>query len=339
MQTTIHSDTEALLALQIQKGFPLEERPYAELARRMDLKESEVLAVVQDWKTTGKLREISAVMEGSLLGYDSALVCGKVNAGRLEQVADIISEHPTVTHNYERNHSYNIWFTIAVPHEQGLENHLTALSQLTGVDAFYPLRRTETFKVGVAFDFRSRQNQTEQKELMSFDPADIVLPPADLVRLAQRDLPVCERPFHQLSGSEAAGNRLLDFLKAESGRIVRRYIGTFRHRKMGVRANGMTVFRVEPGELSVKGRTLAAFPEVSHCYGRTTCPDFPYNLYAMLHAEDHQNLMLLAARLSEATGLDDYRVLESPTEFKKTRLRYFLPELDDYWIQKVSRVS
>jgi len=336
MQTLIHTDTQALLALEIQKHFPVHERPYLELAKRIDLHEREVLELVRQWKTEGKLREISAVMEGSLLGYDSALVCGKVERERLGDVAAIISDHPTVTHNYERNHSYNIWFTIAVPFEQGLKNHLTVLSKLTGVDNFYALHRTETFKVGVAFDFRTLSNQTEQKELPNHNPASITPPDPDLVRLAQKDLPVCERPFQELAGNEATADRLLNLLRGESGRIVRRYIGTFRHRRLGVRANGMTVFKVDPAQLTQAGHMLASFAEVSHCYGRTTCPGFPYNLYAMLHAADHEQLMILAARLAEGAGLEDYLVLESPTEFKKTRLRYFLPELDEWWAKNQS---
>ena len=139
------SEMDNELAKMIQRGFPLVERPYLVLGERFGIEEDVVMEKIRNWKEENLLREVSAVMEGATLGYDSALVCGEVAPERLEKVASIINEHPTVTHNYQRNHNFNIWFTIAVPEEMGLERHLRILEKLTGVDRFYPLRRTTTF--------------------------------------------------------------------------------------------------------------------------------------------------------------------------------------------------
>jgi len=329
----LEEDKSNHLARLIQRRFPLDERPYLDLARQIDASEEQVLKEIGRWKAEGKLREISAVMEGAALGYDSALVCGRVPREKLSSIANVISEHPTVTHNYERNHDYNIWFTIAVPHEMGLENHLNALSALTGIEPFHALRRTLTFKVGVAFDFKSKKNNTERIDLPeSIESKDVNEIEKRIIRALQTDLPVAERPFRVLADQNGfREDDLLAFARENLGGAVRRYIGTFRHRKMGVSANGMTVWNIPQEKLARCGRLLADSPEVSHCYARTNVDDFPYTLYSMLHGPDGSSLQETARTLAERIECDDYLILESPTEFKKTRLRYFLKELDEWW--------
>ena len=316
----------------MQSGFPLLERPYAELGRKLGITESEVLTQVRAWKSEGLLRETSAVMEGSILGYDSALVCGKVPVERLEEVAAIISEHPTVTHNYERKHEYNLWFTIAVPHEMGLEKHLAALSNLTGISPLIPLRRTLTFKVGVVFDMLSKRNDTEQIQLKQLDELYNAGPREQrIIRTLQRDLPAVERPFRKLAEDNGfLEEDLLEFAHRNPAGSMRKYVSTLRHRKMGVRSNGMTVWNIPQEELAEKGAILAAAPDVSHCYARSTFPGFSYSLYTMLHAPTRDVLHEIAGNLGERIGVEDYLILESTREFKKTRLRYFLTELDEW---------
>lgn len=315
------------LVKRIQKSFPLVERPARFLAEEIGASESQVLDQLGIWQEEGLLREISAVMEGSALGYDSALVCGRIPADRLEQAAAVIGAHPTVTHLYERSHGYNVWFTIAVPHEMGLEKHLEALARLTDAE-YFPLRRTLTFKVGVNFDLKTMANETDVvalKQAGSFSPTE---EEKQIIRAAQRPLPIAERPFEVLGQREGVdGTKLLEFLKAHQGGALRRYIGTLRHRKAGVSCNAMTVWRISEEDLPVLGAKLASFPFVSHCYGRTTLHDFPYGLYSMIHGPDAQTV---AGMVKEAHGRigRDHLMLVSPTEFKKCRLRYFLPELE-----------
>lgn len=329
------------LAKNMQRSFPLEERPYAKLAAALDIAESEVLDRVGEWKSDGKLREISAVMEGSVLDYDSALVCGRVDAERLQETAAIVSEHPTVTHNYERRHHWNLWFTIAVPKTMGLERHLRALEYKTGVDCFHPLRRRQTFKIGVVFDLERQRNDTQRTELhAAVPPAQIDTHFAHLARTLQTDLPVCERPFRELAHKHGLGERhLLEFARENKGGALRRYVATFRHRKLGVKANGMTVWNMPDDRLAAQGTRLAGAPEVSHCYSRVTFPGFPYNLYSMLHAPDTEALHGIVERLAGEIKCDDYLILESPTEFKKERLRYFLPELDRWHAANVESAA
>ncbi len=320
------------LAVLLQEEVPFVEEPFAALGEKLGVTEGAVCTQLTTWLKDGKLREISAVLEGEVLGYESALVAARVPEARLEKVAEIINQHPTVTHNYTREHAYNLWFTIAVPRTMGLGPSLEALSAIIGLD-LAPLHKTITFKIGVRFDLQSRTNSLTSSlpapphTSLSFTPREQLL-----LRALQMPLPIVPAPFAALaqSGGVEVGE-LLAFAKRHKGGAIRRYVGTFRHRKLGVHGNSMVVWAVAPERIVQVGEMLARAPEVTHCYGRTTLPDFPYNLYSMVHGPDRKSCLAVAERLAEQVGVSRYVPLFSNRELKKTRLRYFLPELDTWW--------
>ncbi len=320
------------LAKAIQAGFPLVSEPLRRLATEVGTTPDLVLGQLQRWQTSGLLREISAVLEGSALGYDSALVAGAVPADDVDRVAEIINAHPTVTHNYLRDHEYNLWFTIAVPFEMGLERTLELLARETNIPKYHALRRTHTFKIGVNFDLRARRNETPTRPLSA--PAEIT-PDAKaraIFRALQRPLPLVPRPFAEVAKDvELSEAELLDFAQAHLGGAIRKYVATFHHRRIGVRGNGMVVWSAPEDRLPELGQAMSKAPEVSHCYARNPIEGFPYTLYSMLHGPDEAACRAVAARLSREVGLDDYLILFSTREYKKCRLRYFLPELDAWW--------
>jgi DNA-binding Lrp family transcriptional regulator len=288
------------------------------------------------------LREISAVLEGGALGHDSALVAGVVPEEKLERVVEVVNAHPTVTHNYLRNHHYNLWFTIAVPPRMKLERTLELLAEEGGVGAFLPLRRTYTFKIGVNFDPETKKNSTEVVKPTTVSSIDVSERDELLFRTLQTPLPFVESPFDALAekasagGEQVKGSELLEFAHRHLDGAIRRYVGTLRHRKLGVRENGMAVWRVAEQDVEAAGLRLAAAPEVSHCYARNAIEGFPYTLYSMTHGPSRESCLEVAERLSEETGIEDYTVLFSEREFKKVRLRYFLPELDAWWAARTA---
>jgi DNA-binding Lrp family transcriptional regulator len=323
----------------LQAGVAFEERPFALLGEEVGLSEEAVLAQLQAWSQEGVLREISAVLEGSALGYDSALVAGAVSEERLERAAAVVNAHPTVTHNYLRNHSFNLWFTVAVPREMDLERTLELLAEEADTDPYRPLRRTHTFKIGVNFDPETLSNRTAAVATAPVEPVEVGSLEIGLFRALQTPLPLEPFPFATLAkqaGVEPA--KLLAFAKLHLGGAIRRYVGTLRHRKLGVRENGMVTWRVPDERIEEVGWRLAEAPEVSHCYARSAIEGFPYTLYSMVHGPDRESCRAIADRLASQTGLDDYAVLFSEREFKKTRLRYFLPELDDWWSSRAGAV-
>ena len=342
METTVKLSPveENALARAVQDGVPFCSRPFDELAGHLGLRSEDVIETLRAWSGERKLREISAVLEGSLLGYESALCAATVAEPDLDRVVAVVNAHPTVTHNYERQHAYNLWFTIAVPHAMGLAETLARLEAQSGVRIF-PARRTRTFKIGVNFDLLSLESRTTAPE--SQGPEAAPLEPSAreerLFRALQTPLPLVETPFAAVADMAGCGEEeLLEFARRHLGGAIRRYVATFRQRNLGVRGNAMVVWKVTDEELEHVGRRLAQAPEVSHCYAREKLPDFPYALYSVVHGPDETTCREIVSRLAAIVGTDDYDALVTKREFKKCRLRYFLPELERWWTQDFREV-
>jgi siroheme decarboxylase len=328
----LSEERQNALARSIQEDFPLVSDPWTALARRLGIHPTAVRRQVTRWRDEGLLREVSAVLEGSALGYDSALCAGKVPERDLERVAAVLNEHPTITHNYRRDHDYNLWFTLAVPHEMGIEPTLERLAQASGVPQFLALRRTRTFKIGVNFDLQKRCSVTEKRKLARVAPVTADAETRRLFRALQTPLPLTERPFATLAEQQEVDEEaLLALGRTHMGGAVRRYVGTFRHRALGVRGNGMAVWNVPEADHVRVGAIFASAPEVSHCYARNAIEGFPYSVYSMVHGPDQASVRGIVERMSREAGVDDVLILFSSREYKKCRLRYFLPELDAWW--------
>ncbi len=139
------------------------------------------------------------------------------------------------------------------------------------------------------------------------------------------DLPVTERPFEALARElgldqdevVAAVRRL-----ADQG-ILRRFGATLKHQNSGFAANALVAWRVPPERLDEVGPALAGHRHITHCYHRRPHPNFDYNLYTMIHGATEAEVRRIAAGLAAETGLEDYLVLFSSAELKKTTMRYF----------------
>lgn len=325
------------LATAIQGGVPLEARPYAAIAEAVGLDEGTVIATLEGWQEEGVLREISAVLESKAFGWESALVAASVEPERLEAVAAVVGAHPNVTHNYERNHRFNLWFTLAVPPEMGVRRTLDLLEAESGAGPFLPLPRTRTFKIAVRMDPKTRRNTSHgtHRTKRDIQPVDAGARERLLFRLLQTPLPFTTRPWAALAEPHGLSEQdLIDFAEAHRGGAMRRYAATFHHRKLGVGGNVMSAWDVPMERMEEVGLAVANLPEVSHCYAREVHPEFPFSLYAMVHGPDPDTCAQIAADAAAELGLPRPAMLQSTREFKKCRLRYFLPELDAWWAER-----
>ena len=329
----MNEDLQNQLAKKIQKEFPVVAKPFELIANELNISEDEVLTQLKLWKENKKFREISAVMEGSFLDHDSALVCGKVPKERLDEVAAIICKHPTVTHCYERNHDYNIWFTIAVPNEIGVNEHVKLIEKMTGIEKFHPLRRIETFKIGVIFDLKTKANDTQKITIKATnEKLNANDKEKEIIRTIQKTLPLVSEPFKEMaSQTNVSAQEIIDFIINNRGKAVRKYVATFNHRKLGVSFNAMTVWQVDKKDATEVGQKLTNYPEVSHCYSRNTTTGFPYNVYSMIHGPDEQTVKGVVSKMQNELKQNSYLILHSTAEYKKCRLRYYLPELDIWY--------
>jgi siroheme decarboxylase len=141
----------------------------------------------------------------------------------------------------------------------------------------------------------------------------------------QRDLEIRPRPFLELA--EQLGVTEEEFLAAVralmSGGYIRRFGATLRHQKSGFAANALVAWAVPADRVTEIGQRLAAQRSVSHCYARKPAASWPYNLYTMVHGRTPEDCLAIAGQMAAEIGLDDYEVLFSETELKKTTMRYF----------------
>jgi len=144
-----------------------------------------------------------------------------------------------------------------------------------------------------------------------------------LLKAAQEGISLTSRPYQALGeklgmSEQEVVDRLLSL---EEEGIIRRFAATIGHRALGIVANAMIAWRASPEEVQKAGEILGSDDEVTHCYERAACPDWPYNLYTMVHSRSREDCLETARRLSQISGIREYRVLFSEKEYKKTSAR------------------
>jgi DNA-binding Lrp family transcriptional regulator len=315
---------------EIQWVFPLVDRPYIEIAKRHDISEEDVMRRIAVMKEMGIIRQISAIFDTRRLGYKSALIAFAVKPDKLDYVAEKVNEHPGVSHNYERNHEYNMWFTLAVPPGSDMKRDLDRMASFEGVIKHRVLPTLKLYKIGVRLDMVNKDpdkpKPMDKVKQLNPEKAQITEHDRKFIRELQKDLAVVPEPFKELANNLEITTTQL-FAKAteyENTGIMRRFAAILRHREAGFVANGMVVWHVPDNKIDKVGFRLAAFPQVSHCYRRPVYPDWRFNLFSMVHARTLQAAEKIAAEMSETVGIRDYQILFSSREFKKERVKYFV---------------
>jgi DNA-binding Lrp family transcriptional regulator len=136
----------------IQSDFPITTRPYEEIGRRVNLPEDVVLHRVKRLKEEGIIRRIGGNFHSSKLDFTSTLCAAKVPEATVERFVEVVNRYPGVTHNYLRNHEFNVWFTFIAPSSETIERSLLEISEVTGVKDVYSLPALKMFKIKVDFE-------------------------------------------------------------------------------------------------------------------------------------------------------------------------------------------
>jgi siroheme decarboxylase len=340
-------DVDRELLNAVQWDFPLEARPFAALGERLGISEPEVRERVQRVKDTGVLRQLSAIFDTRALGFSSALVAAKIDPGRIDAAAALISEHPGVSHNYKRNHAYNLWYTIAVPPGEDLDAHLDVLHRDSGSLVTRKLPTLKLYKIGVKLDMTGKTAPGAKTEVLEHERPErkAEMPAPDLsdlelntIRVVQEDLANVEHPFAAYGEQLGIGeDEVLDLLRSFKDRkLMRRFAAVMNHRSAGFKANAMGVWAVPDDRLDEIGPRMAGFSAVSHCYRRPTYEDWPYSVFTMVHGRNASDCEQTIEAIRADTGIDDYCLLWSVKEYKKVRLRYYTPAWGEWQAQHLS---
>ena len=322
----------------IQSDFPLVDEPYKEVAERLGIREAEVLERLRVLRKDNVVRQISAIFDTRRLGYKTSLMAMAFEPQKLQPGALKINEHPGVSHNYGREGSYyNLWFTLAVPPGDSIEETVKRMAGETGALSFRIMPTIRFFKIGVNFDMVEEKGAAYQyysPDGYNVDPKlkdwnkSVTLSDYDIqsIKELQEDLPMISRPFDGMAQRLGMTTEaLFDVAREFVARgVMRRFSAVLHHRKAGFMANGMGVWKVLPEESEVIGKKMAAHPAVTHCYERPTFPDWPYTHFTMIHATSREGCQEVVEEISKATGITDYLLLYSTREFKKTRVKYFV---------------
>ena len=145
-------ELDRMILNEIQSNLPIEPRPYQVLAKKLQCSEEEVLRRVQDMKDRDVIRRIGANCNSRMLGYTSTLCAAKVPSHLLERFVEVVNSYTGVTHNYRREHDYNIWFTLIAPSKEEIKRILSEISEHTGVEEIMSLPAERLFKIQVDFE-------------------------------------------------------------------------------------------------------------------------------------------------------------------------------------------
>jgi len=315
---------------EIQWTFPLVTRPFDAIAKKFDTTPKIIKEHLNNLKEVGILRQLSAIFDTRKLGYTSSLVAMEIEHDKLEYVASQINRHPGVSHNYERDHQFNLWFTLAVPPGANLKTEVDKFNVLKGIKKVRMLPTLQLFKIGVKLDMVDEKKHeiapTEKKKEIKnvkFEPTE---EDKNFIRELQKDMEIIDEPFVKAANNLGiTENELFEKMKYyEDIGVMRRFAAILRHRQIGYTANGMIVWKVPEDRISEVGEKLGAFPQVSHCYERPTYPDWPYNVFSMIHCKTHNEAHEMAKTIQDQIKVPEYQILFSSREFKKIRVEYFV---------------
>jgi siroheme decarboxylase len=322
----------------MQGSFPIATHPYRHVAGLAGIPEAEIMSRVSHLLEKRIIRQVTPIFDTRSLGYSSMLVAAKVDPEHPHRAAQVINEHPGVSHNYLRNHEFNLWFTIATEPDSklGLQGTLDVLASESGAESVRQLPTLKLFKIRMDLemegDTKALSSPAEVKEPIDLEPQPYDETDIAVIRALQGDMPVVEEPYAAAAAELGmTQEQLLDHLAGMQERgLLRRVAAILYHRRAGFSANGMGVWKVPDEQIYDIGCRMASVRGISHCYQRPTYEDWPYSVFTMAHGRSKEECDAVLDAIAEQTGIHERATLYSSTEFKKIRLLYFTDDFKDW---------
>ncbi|AGW94844.1 MULTISPECIES: siroheme decarboxylase subunit beta [Cupriavidus] len=317
----------------LQRDFPLQPRPYQALAERLGLCEHTLLTLLARDFGAGRISRVGAVFAPNVIGV-STLAALSVPPAQLDRVAARVNACAAVSHNYARGgHPYNLWFVAGARDRRLLDGALASIASDAGQAPLdLPMAREYHIDLGFTLTHRpARGNAPTHRRTRGTTPPTppVTLDDNDwrLVAALEAGLPLTPRPFHELAlRTRMPLPRILERLAQWSAQGVIRRLGVvLHHGRFGYRHNAMCVWDVPDARVDAVGLRLARLPRVTLCYRRVRrLPDWPYNLFAMIHARDAHDLKPALEHIRATAGLDQTpgAVLVGTRCYRQRGMRY-----------------
>lgn len=319
----------------IQADFPFEWRPFKKIADNLGMQEDEVIQIVKEYFEKRIIRQICPIFDTRSLGYKSMLVATRCK--NADECARVINTHPGVSHNYRRNHEFNIWFTIAVSPKSklGLENTVKILEKISGAEEMIMLPTLKLYKIGVVLDMTGKEDLADEEKYEYYtenNRKNQIVKDEEIpyILALQEDIYPEKEPFARIVEKHGISFEELKryFQKFKEEGKIRRYAAILYHKKAGYKYNVMAVWKVDGTDEFINsiGEKFASFRGVSHCYRRPTYPNWPYSIFTMIHAHSKEEGDRIIEKMAQETGIKERAELVSTKEYKKVRLKYFTPD-------------
>jgi DNA-binding Lrp family transcriptional regulator len=319
--------TEKLLN-DFQRNFPLNPLPFEQIALALNTSTEVVIEKLKELQAKGAVSRVGPVFSPNTVGV-STLAATAVPADRLEKVAEIVNRYAQVNHNYEREHRFNLWFVVTADNHETLQQTLDSIQKEIGYNVL-SLPLLKEYHIDLGF----RMNLKDREEIDSVDstsgvtsstplPVETQLASAeDLIEIIQGGLPLVARPYQDIAQRLGWSEELvIKKLKTMiDGGIVKRLGIVVRHHELGYRANAMVVWDVADDQVDYLGEKLGMQDCVTLCYQRPRMlPEWPYNLFCMVHGRDREEVLECIETMAEGLGLQDvpHTVLFSGRRFKQ----------------------
>lgn len=311
-----------------QQRFPLAPAPFAIVGEEMGIDEQSVLARMRDFVATGVVSRVGPVFRPNAVGV-STLAAMRVPEDSLDKIADVVSAFPAVNHNYARSHPINLWFVVTAETPAKLSNVLEQIELETGHPVLrLPMLHDYHIDLGFSMPELGQHTSRDAKARQPTDSNhDVPIPGEqapyqDLVGAVQGGLPLVSRPYRSVASTLGWDEMaVIERLQEMIGRgDIKRFGVIVRHQELGYRANAMVVWDVPDRKVDLFGRRLRRQPGVTLCYRRARAlPEWPYNLYCMIHGRRREDVVESIERLKRAAGLESFtcEVLFSTRRYKQ----------------------
>nr|QNO58312.1 hypothetical protein IGEJHNFM_00028 [Methanosarcinales archaeon ANME-1 ERB7] len=321
------------LLQQLQDNFPVEKRPWTNLGKILGISEEEVLSRIQRLSSDGFIRKLRTILDAKKLNTcSSTLMAMKVPEEKMEGVVNVVNEYMSVTHNYRREHDYNLWFTVTTCGGKDLGSTVEEIKRRTGIieHDILDLPTTAVFKIDVRFKFtnggvkamngNSNGNSNGNTNMNNADKINKAI-----IHSTQERIPLVNEPFAEIAKETGISQdeviaRLQELISVG---VIKRLGISVNQRKVGIVANAVVAWKVPREQVKRVGNMLSAYREITHCYERVTVPGkWEHNLFTVIHGYNRESVEELAKMMSEAVGISDYLVMFSNDQFKRTSVMH-----------------
>ena len=316
-----------------QGSFPLHERPFQKIADQLGSTEDSIIDIVRTLEQDRLISRFGPLYDAARIGGGLTLAAMTVPEDRYQMVTETVNSYREVAHNYRREHELNMWFVLATGQDEDLHDVISSIENATGLTVFnFP--KQQEFYIGLWLHLSADGKHSTipvpdqvQKPVIELGH-DYHLDDTDrkLISATQAGLPVERSPYKNIAYNLGLtqGDVLQRLQNMLYSGVIRRIGAVPNHYRLGLTANGMTVWDVPDNKIEQLGKLIGQLDFVSHCYQRPRhLPVWPYNLFAMVHGHNEDEVKEKVKKIEAllAKNCSSYETLFSSAILKKTGLR------------------